>query len=1533
MTSSEESKDQPVSSGQPTPPAPELGRELTIGAAAPTDPSVSGRELTLQTPAAPTPPSLSGRELTMQTPADPSVSGRELTLQGPGPADLSGRELTMQSEAPFALSGRELTTSSPVAEPRSTPIPTPLSGRERTIEPGATATPTPATYGGSGGRPPTGAFGRPRTRGGGSSVGFDDAWHLEGRKGPHTGQTWGDFDLGGIIGEGGMGAVYRAKQKSLKRRVAIKVLPSNLAADQRLLSRFKLEAETASRLVSPHIVQVYSIGQHDDLHYYAMEFVDGTDLYDVLKKARDDNKPLTPDEASNYIMQAAKGLAEAGRHGVVHRDIKPPNLMLTRDGMVKIADFGIVKVMGEHHLTLTGQAVGTPAYVSPEQGRGDREVDCRSDLYSLGVVFYELATGVKPFTGTTPNALIYQHCYDEPVLPKNIVSGISDEIQAVILRCLQKKPENRYQSADELVRDLEAIRTGSLLKSAIANYKLGTGADEAKREQMNFFQRHLLPIAAGLLLVVGGGGIGGYYWLTKSGEQKRQAELAELKLKSQAESKIANLRGTLSKALDNVAPLPDGVEAMLDELATYAPDGAKDTDVVKWRAKVDDVRVLQARLAAVDGAKLDLAARQAGKKDLESYLGKVGGDDVSAQRWNKRLGDLDAEEARLRAAGASFDSIQLKKADRERFAPILASLGGLVPAEDPQLAKWNARVANFDGELGKLRARIAPLDQKTAITERERVVFANALADLKGYIDENDAEFRRWNEKLEGARGRVATLRDQITAVVGPAPDLISKPKHDQIADKLAAYREAMGDEDPFTKDWLAAIAAAEKSVAGCRGRLAEFAKQADGLLPSGVIPPFERDLAQLSTLVHAGDAEVLKADQLLRDSKRTLDELRAELRVLEPSDPRPVTQAAQSDLAAKLTRLAGKGGIEPERADVYRQRLAIEARRIAALRESLAAFDKAEPITGAMRSGLAQLTSDVGVEDKDVKRWQAKLVRVDDLCQRIGAIDRKEPVPEDLDRMFAALEQLVGSNDAQLVAWRGKVLRINEARAALAVLDRRAPFDAAVVEPGLATLAELVGSGDRALLRWRAKATEVKALKAELARLDALLAQSPEAQAASHARFRRLAQLIGSEDRGVQAAARRQQELDGPPRPSWAVDGGRDAFGLWAAAELPGGRMRFRYVPPSQARVGSPDDEVGRDADELSVELTLPRGFWIAEVEAPQSIYAATIGRDPSRFPGRDPAVQPVERISWDEAAAFCAALNARIPGLGARLPLEAEWELAARAGGDQPWSLPGAAVDSKAPAEPVTQPVVEPAPQPVAEPEPVKAQVDVPAEATPPRGPSTNFSLLSDAERKRHTGIRTNVVVSTGEAKPAAQSAPPAADPAAPAGNEARPITDSATKPSVAGSSEGLMERVEKIAWTKVNAGRQPRPSRARLPNAIGLYDMAGNLAEWVADTYGPWPTATVAIEAPASGGDQRVLRGGSWGDDWLKTRAANRIPVRPDLRSAFAGVRVALDVDWGGAPPDGAAVMAQAQQSAGTKPREITLGGWRVKLEREQ
>jgi tRNA A-37 threonylcarbamoyl transferase component Bud32 len=219
------------------------------------------------------------------------------------------------------------------------------------------------------------------TTGGGRKTNstMDDGWHLKGRQGPLTGQNIGDYEIGGILGEGGMGTVYRAKQISLKRRVALKVLPPHLAANAQMRQRFEQEATTASLLNSPHVVQVFAAGTHGDMVYFVMEYVEGTDLAEKINEKNDAAQLFTPDEATNFVLQAARGLAEANKHNIVHRDIKPANLMITTKGVVKIADFGISKIAGEHGLTMTGTAVGTPAYCSPEQGRGD-QVDARADI-------------------------------------------------------------------------------------------------------------------------------------------------------------------------------------------------------------------------------------------------------------------------------------------------------------------------------------------------------------------------------------------------------------------------------------------------------------------------------------------------------------------------------------------------------------------------------------------------------------------------------------------------------------------------------------------------------------------------------------------------------------------------------------------------------------------------------------------------------------------------------------------------------------------------------------------------------------------------------------------------------------------------------------------------------------------------------------------------------------------------------------------------------------------------------------------------
>ncbi|MBA2480609.1 MAG: protein kinase [Planctomycetes bacterium] len=266
----------------------------------------------------------------------------------------------------------------------------------------------------------------------------------------------GDFELLEEIGRGGMGVVYRGRQISLGRTVAIKLM---LGADADFRQRFQREARALATVDSPHVVKVHFSGVQDHQSFFVMEYVEGVDL---SKKLRFGYRP-THAEALDLILQAARGLAAAGEHGIVHRDIKPGNMIVTVKGVLKLMDFGLVRVSGdEQPLTTSGTVLGTVQYFSPEQGRGDR-CDHRSDLYSLGVVFYQLLTAKLPFVGDSTAAMIYQHVHVEPKPPRKVDPTIPLGYQLVVLKCLEKKPEQRYQTANELIADLERVRGGEAL--------------------------------------------------------------------------------------------------------------------------------------------------------------------------------------------------------------------------------------------------------------------------------------------------------------------------------------------------------------------------------------------------------------------------------------------------------------------------------------------------------------------------------------------------------------------------------------------------------------------------------------------------------------------------------------------------------------------------------------------------------------------------------------------------------------------------------------------------------------------------------------------------------------------------------------------------------------------------------------------------------------------------------------------------------------------------------------------------------------
>ncbi len=270
-----------------------------------------------------------------------------------------------------------------------------------------------------------------------------------------TGQTLGDFEVERLLGRGGMGEVYVARQISLNRQVALKVLRPDMLAKENNLKRFEAEATAVAKLNHPNIVHIYTLGGIEDTRFIAMEFVQGTNLRDYIAK----KGPLDLALAFSIMKQATVGVGAAGEIGLVHRDIKPENILLTKKGQVKIADFGLCRDTDANqvHLTQPGVAMGTPLYMSPEQAQG-HPTDHRSDLYSLGVTFYHMLAGQPPFKGDSPLAIAVRHIKDTPVRLSVHRPEIPPELDRLVMKLLEKDPKDRYQSAAEMLRDLARVK-------------------------------------------------------------------------------------------------------------------------------------------------------------------------------------------------------------------------------------------------------------------------------------------------------------------------------------------------------------------------------------------------------------------------------------------------------------------------------------------------------------------------------------------------------------------------------------------------------------------------------------------------------------------------------------------------------------------------------------------------------------------------------------------------------------------------------------------------------------------------------------------------------------------------------------------------------------------------------------------------------------------------------------------------------------------------------------------------------------------
>ncbi|WP_329128219.1 Stk1 family PASTA domain-containing Ser/Thr kinase [Streptomyces caniferus] len=289
----------------------------------------------------------------------------------------------------------------------------------------------------------------------------------------------GRYELGSVLGRGGMAEVYLAHDTRLGRTVAVKTLRVDLARDPSFQARFRREAQSAASLNHPSIVAVYDTGEDYvdgvSIPYIVMEYVDGSTLRELLHSGR----KLLPERSLEMTTGVLQALEYSHRAGIVHRDIKPANVMLTRTGQVKVMDFGIARAMGDAGMTMTQTAavIGTAQYLSPEQAKGE-QVDARSDLYSTGCLLYELLTVRPPFVGDSPVAVAYQHVREEPQKPSNFDPEITPEMDAIVLKALVKDPDYRYQSADEMRADIEAALDGQPIAATSAMGAAGYDQDQ-----------------------------------------------------------------------------------------------------------------------------------------------------------------------------------------------------------------------------------------------------------------------------------------------------------------------------------------------------------------------------------------------------------------------------------------------------------------------------------------------------------------------------------------------------------------------------------------------------------------------------------------------------------------------------------------------------------------------------------------------------------------------------------------------------------------------------------------------------------------------------------------------------------------------------------------------------------------------------------------------------------------------------------------------------------------------------------------------
>jgi tRNA A-37 threonylcarbamoyl transferase component Bud32/tetratricopeptide (TPR) repeat protein len=349
------------------------------------------------------------------------------------------------------------------------------------------------------------------------------------------------YEILGVLGRGGMGVVYKARQISLDRIVALKMIRDGTLASSEERARFRAEAQAIARLQHPHVVQVFEVGEHQGQPYFSLELVSGGSLAEHLH-----GLPQLPEQAARLVETLARAVHAAHQQGIVHRDLKPANVLLTADGTAKVGDFGLAKRLDSSFLTRSGAILGTPAYMAPEQAGGPSEaIGPRSDVYALGAILYEMLTGRPPFLGQSPLDTLQQVKTQDPVPPRQLQPKVPRDLETICLKCLQKEPRKRYDSAEALAEDLRRFSAGEPI--------LARRAGPVERLSVWCRRRPAVTALAVLLILAVAAGFAGVTWKWREAEErKRQAEKAEQQARQAEQQALAREEAT-AQALSYVS--------------------------------------------------------------------------------------------------------------------------------------------------------------------------------------------------------------------------------------------------------------------------------------------------------------------------------------------------------------------------------------------------------------------------------------------------------------------------------------------------------------------------------------------------------------------------------------------------------------------------------------------------------------------------------------------------------------------------------------------------------------------------------------------------------------------------------------------------------------------------------------------------------------------------------------------------------------------------------------------------------------------